>query len=131
MSKGPENTFIAGLRKYIPPNIYVMKNNNLYNSGIPDLWLSGPKGDLWLEVKFIVLPKRGETTITIDLSELQKTWIRSRSAEGRTLGVVVGSKEGGVWFPDLAWESPLKAAEYSSRLQTRAELAATIVGLVH
>ena len=127
----PENTFIQSVHRHLPVNIYRMKNHNQYNGGIPDVWYSGPAGDLWIEYKFIVLPKRDDTMITVDLSELQKDWLRCRSAEGRTLAVIVGSKEGGVWFPNLAWESPLNTAEYKSRLRSRPDLAATILELIH
>jgi hypothetical protein len=130
MSRQPENTFIASVRKHLPPSIYVMKNNNIYNAGIPDLWLSGPGGDLWIEVKFVVLPKRDDTTITPNLSELQKDWLRRRHSEGRKLGVIVGSKEGGVWFPNLAWENPLKTVEFRKLTMSRSDLAAVITKLI-
>lgn len=130
MSRQPENTFIASVHKHLPPEIYRIKNNNMYNSGQPDCWYSGPAGDLWIEYKYIALPKRDDTTITIDLSALQKDWLRRRSYEGRKLGVIVGSKDGGVWFPNLAWESPLKTVEFRSQVQPRSGLAEVITKFV-
>lgn len=126
MSRGPENTFIAGLKRYLPPELYVLKNNNQYHAGVPDLWISGNKADLWLEIKFIVLPKRSDTPIKINLSELQKNWLRSRSAEGRHVAVIVGSKSGGVYFNDLSWDYTYTSDDFARLSQTRQALAAEI-----
>lgn len=129
MSKGPENTFIASIRRHLPKELYVMKNNNLYNAGIPDLWISGPGGDLWIEVKYVVLPKRDDTLITPNLSALQIDWLNGRSKEGRRVGVIVGTKEGGVWLPNLAWADPLKTVEFRKLMMSRVALAEVIAKL--
>lgn len=129
MSKGPENTFIASLRRLLPHELYVMKNNNPFNSGIPDLWISGPRGDLWVEVKYVALPKRDNTAIKIDLSELQKNWIMSRHSEGRQVGVIVGCKDGGVWMPGITWQVPYTAKSFRESIVGRLALAAIIVDL--
>ena len=126
MSRGPENTFIASVHRHLPAELYRMKNHNQYNGGIPDVWYSGPAGDLWVEYKFIVIPKRGTTIIKIELSDLQKNWLRSRSAEGRDVGVVVGSKEGGVWFPDVSWGRDITADEFRDHLMTRQQVSSVI-----
>jgi hypothetical protein len=126
----PENTFIASVHRHLPVGLYHLKNHNQYNGGIPDVWYSGPAGDLWIEYKFIVLPKRDDTIITPNLSELQKDWLRRRHSEGRKLGVVIGNKNGGVWFPDLAWESPLKTVEHRSQTLSRSDLAGVIAALI-
>ena len=107
MSK-PETAFTAGVHKHLPPgreDPYWMKNNNLYTSGIWDVWYSGPFRDLWVEYKFIELPKRAGTPIYPGLSELQLDWGRNRQVEGRNLAVVIGCKEGGIILREpVAWE---------------------------
>jgi len=126
----PENTFIAAVHKYLPPmrELYHMKNHNVYNGGIADCWYSGTKADLWIEYKFIVVPKRDGTLIDLvggakpALSALQQDWLSERHAEGRNVGVIVGSKAGGVWYPGITWEEPLTALQFRTRLQSRAEL---------
>lgn len=123
---GPENTFIQSVHRHLPVGLYRMKNHNQYNGGIPDCWYSGPKGDLWVEYKFTVLPKRMDTNIDINLSALQKDWLIKRSAEGRKLGVMIGSKAGGVWLPGLAWDNPLTSAEFCRQTQSRIDLAGVI-----
>ncbi|PTT35457.1 hypothetical protein DBR23_23415 [Acidovorax sp. HMWF018] len=113
-----------------------MKNHNQYNGGIADVWYSGVR-DLWVEYKFIVVPKRPDTVIDLltgkapAISYLQQEWLRSRHGEGRSVGVVVGSKDGGVWFPGLAWDQPLTAADFLKKLQSRKELADVILKETH
>jgi len=132
----PENTFIGSVHRHLPAQLYHMKNHNMYNGGIADVWYSGTRADLWVEYKFIVTPKRDETVIDITagkdpaLSRLQQDWLKARCKEGRNVGVIVGCKEGGVWLPGLAWVTPLKTVEFKNCLQSRSDLARTILALV-
>jgi hypothetical protein len=95
MSAKPENTFISSVHKHLPVELYHMKNNNPYNSGIADVWYSGVEQDLWVEYKFLVIPKRGDTVIDLvggknpSISALQQTWLKDRDVEGRNVGVIV------------------------------------------
>ena len=132
MSTGPENTFIGSVHKYLPPDLYRMKNHNQYNGGIADCWYSGLEGDLWVEYKFIKVPTRSGTLISLTagknpaISALQQEWLRGRHAEGRNIGVIVGSKEGGMWLPGTTWELPFSAQQFRDALKTRRELAEAI-----
>ena len=127
MSRGPENNFISSVHKHLPAKLYRMKNHNQYNGGIADVWYSGPKGDLWVEYKFITVPKRDDTPIEFGLSELQKEWLGARYREGRNVAVVVGSKEGGVvWATPAAWTSKCTAAAFRRLSMSRSELAGFI-----
>ena len=129
---GPETTFIGAVHKHLPPGLYRIKNNNTFNAGQADVWYSGPKRDLWVEYKFVKVPVRGETLIDLltgkkpDLSPLQQEWLRRRHAEGRNVGLLVGSKDGGVWFPGVSWDRPYNAAFFRAALKTRKDLAQII-----
>lgn len=131
----PENTFIASVHRHLPPKLYRIKNHNVYASGQPDVWYSGLKADLWIEFKYLNLPKRDTTMIDITggkdpaLSHPQQEWLSSRHEEGRNVGVLVGSKIGGVWFPGITWGTPLSARQFQDRLQTRKQLADLIFDL--
>ena len=134
----PENTFIASVHRHLPKTLYRMKNHNQYNGGIADVWYSG-KLDLWVEYKFIKVPKRDETTIDLihgtlktgpDISALQQEWLKSRHAEGRRVGVVVGSEKGGVWYPGITWDRIATAKEFRASILARADLAALILSSV-
>lgn len=99
-----------------------MKNHNPFAAGVPDCWYSGSKGDIWVEFKFVVLPKRPETSVAVGLSELQKKWLRDRYAEGRCVAVIVGCKEGGVWLPGLTWDTSLTCHQFRLKLEDRKKI---------
>lgn len=130
----PENTFIASVHRHLPATLYRMKNHNQYNGGIADVWYSG-KNDLWIEYKFIAIPKRPDTIIDLInkppkgdsvISTLQQEWMRNRHSEGRNVGVIIGSKDGGAWFSGLDWDKSYTAAEFSSWIVNRKKLAEII-----
>lgn len=126
----PENTFIGAVHRHLPAELYLMKNHNQFNGGIADVWYSGDAADLWVEYKFIAIPKRDNTVIVPELSALQQEWLTSRHAEGRNVGVIVGSKDGGVWFPGTSWKETFTAGQFRSTILNRKHLAQTILGLV-
>ena len=130
MSAKPETTFIRSVNKHLPSHIYSMKNNNVYCAGVPDVWYSGPGGDLWVEYKFVVIPKRSDTVVKVELSELQKTWLRDRDAEGRDVGVIIGCAEGGVWFAGLSWDFEFTAEKFRTWVEDRKVLASRIYSLI-
>ena len=127
---GPENTFIASVHKYLPPMdaFYRMKNHNLYNGGIADVWYSNVV-DLWIEYKFVTIPKRADTIIDLragkqpSISALQVEWLTRRKAEGRNVWIVAGSKEGGVIDMALSLFRPIGAAAFRGQLLSRSEIA--------
>ena len=133
---GPENTFIASVHRYLPDAVYRMKNHNQYNGGIPDVWYSGSKADLWIEYKFITLPKKDDTLIDLTstknpiLSNLQQQWLAERHKEGRNVAVIVGSKLGGVWMPKLDWSVTLSTYSFRVNTITRNAIAKIITSLV-
>lgn len=135
MSTKPETTFIASVHKHLPRDLYSMKNHNVYNGGIADVWYDDVR-DMWIEYKFIVIPKRDTTVIDLvggkdpTISVLQQNWLRDRHENGRQVAVVVGCKEGGVWFGQDIWMHPITALEFRERLSTRKEIAEVIIELV-
>lgn len=137
MPSGPENRFIQAVHRLLTADVYRMKNHNPYNSGIPDCWYSGAKGDLWVEYKFIALPKRDTTVIDLVsgaspvLSVLQQQWLIGRDAEGRNVGVIIGAAQGGVWLPKTTFRQSMTAKEMQARLMSKHELAALIKTATH
>lgn len=130
MSK-PETSFTSGVHRYVT-DCHFEKMNNPYRGGTFDCWYSGRVRDLWVEYKFIVLPKRASTLIVPGLSALQREWGRSRYEEGRDVWVVVGCKEGAVVFttPDL-WEGGVLASSFRAKLIDRKTYARSIEGFVN
>lgn len=128
MARQPEGTFINSIHKHLPESLYRQKNHNQYNGGIADVWYSGAS-DLWVEYKFIQVPQRRTTVIDLvgskypAISSLQQEWLRGRHAEGRNVGVIVGCKEGGVWFPGVSWDTTYTTEWFRESILSRKEIA--------
>jgi hypothetical protein len=139
MSQKPENAFISGVHKYLPPEaeLYRMKNNNEFAAGIADMWYSGKKSDIWIEYKlFKDLPARDDTMVgvcrgkTPMLSHLQQHWLRGRHAEGRNVAVIIGLQgAGGVWLPGLDWEREWPTHVFKTMVMSRRDLAEIITAI--
>lgn len=87
---GPENRFIQRVHKHLDKRVYREKMHNAYRGGTPDVWYSGPRGDLWVEYKWAT----GKKLKAPALSSLQLDWITKRRAEGRNVAVIVGTPRG-------------------------------------
>ena len=124
MASKPESTFTRSVVKYLPTTVYHMKNNNPYVGGIPDLWFSGDRGDLWVEMKFLPkTPLRAIVKPSTLLSELQLRWLDGRYKEGRTVGVVVGCPDGGIILRDQEWLWEYTSEMFRDRLLPRKSIA--------
>ena len=108
-----------------------MKNNNDYTSGVPDVWFSGTKGDLWVEFKFVSkLPQKVPLRPYELLSALQEKWLRERYEEGRNVAMIIGCKRDrhleGFLLRDLAWEKDIHPDEFDALILSKSELAGFI-----
>lgn len=102
MAVKPESTLIKSIQRHLPAAVYLMKNNNPFTAGVPDVWYSGNAGDIWIEYKW--LEKKPIKPFKPKLSELQLKWLRERHSEGRNVAVIVGCPEGVVILRNLEWE---------------------------
>jgi hypothetical protein len=103
-----------------------MKNHNDYVGGIPDVWYSGNRNDLWVEYKYLPI-SNPRSLVTPDLSPKQLHWITSRRAEGRNVWVIVGYKLGGVIYTDLDdIRDGIHPEDFRSLTISRREIAETI-----
>jgi hypothetical protein len=134
MAGKPETTFYTNVHRHLPPlsELHREKMANPYRGGTFDHWYSGVR-DLWVEWKFIVLPKRGTTLIDIcggknpSMSALQQNWGERRFDEGRNVWVIIGCAEGGVILrTPLEWSTPFTAHVFRASLQDRKTLAREI-----
>jgi hypothetical protein len=124
-----ENGFWQSLRKKLVPRIYAMKNQAGYVGGIPDSWLSGSHGDLWIENKYLqTLPPVIDATKL--LSMLQQQWLKRRHAEGRSVGVLIGSVDGHLYFPSLSWLSPMTRGTFQTKAKKTNEIAEELIEIV-
>ena len=127
MAVKPETTYIGRVHKHLPKMVYRMKNNNPYLGGVPDVWYSAGKSDLWVEYKYIPkLPKSVPIRVPELLSSLQMQWLNDRRKEGRNVAVIIGCPSGGVLLRDYEWQNELTSSVYSALIKSNAELATWI-----
>ena len=100
-----ESGYTQSIGKKVKDQIYWLKIMMSFNNGVPDVWCSGDKDDLWIEVKYLkAIPKKPTTIIIPKLSALQDKWLTDRYNEGRNVCVVLGSPIGAFIFTDLTWK---------------------------
>jgi hypothetical protein len=85
-----EHGFIKAVHRHLSPEVYRWKIHDTYTGGVPDAFYCGPAGSLWVEYKYIKLPKRKTTVVTFGLSELQQIWLTKVAHYGQTTILAVG-----------------------------------------
>lgn len=119
-----EHSFVRSLRRRIPSSIYVWKISDRFTAGVPDLWLSGPKGDLWIEAKY--LPRTPKRRFTSPLTMLQRRWLEARAAEGRHVAVIVGCPAGVLIQTNGEWAREVKEPKWITIKEAIEWLATTL-----
>ncbi len=122
-TSGPENRFIARVHRRLSPDIYHLKNHNVYAGGLADCWYSGKAGDLWVEYKWLHLPLHNGSALRLGLTALQDDWLSQRHAEGRRVAVIAGSAEGCLIadHPSI-WQTIRTAGQARERLRPLADV---------
>jgi hypothetical protein len=85
-----EHGFIKAVHRHLSPEVYRWKIHDTYTGGVPDAFYCGPAGSLWVEYKYIKLPKRKTTMVTFGLSELQQIWLTKVALYGQTTLLAIG-----------------------------------------
>ena len=130
MSAKAENTYIAGVHKHMPADVYKEKMSNPYRGGTPDFFYEA-RHQAWCEYKFIEVPKRADTVIKPNLSALQLDWLQRCHTNGHRCFVVVGSRAGGVMLRTVGtWKHGLSAGEFMESIKTKKEIADLITSIV-
>lgn len=107
-----EHGFVKSVHRQLSPDIFVWKINDTYAGGVPDAFYAGPARCLFVEYKYVKLPKRSNTLVKTTLSEQQKLWINRMHNLSHAVAVVIGSDKGCVVLQDKAWNSPLTLASF-------------------
>ncbi len=103
---------------------YVWKINANFAGGVPDMWVAGQGGDIWIENKWIRgLPKRESTRVKPALSSQQLEWLIARDLQNVQVSVVLAAPEGCIIFntPD-EWREGITATEAARRIMSRREV---------
>jgi len=69
-----------------------------FQSGIPDIWVSGRELRGWVELKYATMPKMGKTPIKLNLSVLQRKHLRDEQRSGGECGWILCVKDGRRWL---------------------------------
>jgi hypothetical protein len=130
----PETTFYTSVHRFLPPlsELHREKMANPYRGGTADHWYDAVR-DLWVEWKFIKVPKRDDTVIDFVngkdpiISNLQQEWIKGRCANNRHVWVIAGCDLGGVIMEHpFQWQTPWTAKHFREELLPRKSIAARI-----
>jgi len=121
-----EHSFIRSVHRRLPKEVYRWKINDNFAGGVADAYYSGNGGDLWIEYKYVKLPKRDDSKVTFGTSAQQRLWLTERLMEGRNVLLVVGSAEGVLITNDVEL-----IRESSSNRQDFISNAACIVALTN
>ena len=78
------------MHRHLSPEIYRWKIHDTHTGGVPDAYYCGPGDSLWIEYKYIKLPKRASTLVQLNLSELQKIWLTRAYEWRQSVAIVVG-----------------------------------------
>ena len=106
-----------------------MKLNLRFIRGVPDAWLSGLEGDLWLELKYLQkLPPVVEPEKLLSANQI--SWLTRRHEEGRSVAVLVGSSDGHLFFPGLSWQSSVSRERWIQSSLTTKETGEFLIELV-
>lgn|GEM_PF-2075823 len=129
-----EHSFVQSVHRQLKKHsdIFLWKINDRFAGGTPDAFIEGPKGDLWVEYKFLKpFPKRDDTLIDLTqvkyLSKNQQHWLKRRERIRKDTLVVVGSDHGSCVFFENEWESPLTAGEFRQKSMQLRDLVNTIL----
>jgi len=127
-----ESGYLTGLRKRLAPFLYYLKINLRFGQGVPDVWLSGSKQDLWMEAKYAqkIPPLLTLTDDRYWLSRPQQEWLVKRHAEGRNVAVLVGSPKGDIFLPGITFQRPIPRDEFLSFAIKTKDMANKLLSIV-
>ncbi len=131
-----ETQYWQKLRKKIKLHVYAWKINASYQAGVPDWWGSGSRQDLWVEHKRVkndakLPPPALDLTNHKDyLSVNQQLWLERRHAEGRPVAVIIFSKVGHIYLPDVSWKDIISRDEYLERAIDMDTMASNLVEIL-
>lgn len=91
-----EHGFIKAVHRHLSPEVYRWKIHDTYTGGVPDAFYMGPAGSLFVEYKYVKLPKRADTTVKFNLSALQTIWLTRALDYGQLAAVIIGFEKSAV-----------------------------------
>jgi len=121
-----EHGFIKAVHRHLPAELYRWKIHDTYTGGVPDAYYCGPAGSLWVEYKYIKLPKRESTIVTYCTTEQQRVWLTKMQKYGQLTTLIIGWDKHATLIDPQLINSPLNSGELQRRGITFKEIAQQI-----
>jgi hypothetical protein len=98
---------------------------------VPDALYAGPSGILFVEYKWVNLPKRDTTNINLGLSALQINWLNRFHLYGHSVIVAVGTAYGVLALSDKCWMNSFNNSQVKDLSVTKADFVQLILECTH
>jgi len=112
-----EHSFVKAVHRHLPKELIRWKIRDTFTGGVPDAYYCGPSSSLFVEYKFIKLPKRSSTIVKLNLSALQLEFLGKLNSFHQPAAVIVGfisnNNNFSIFLSDAVWTKPLSVAYYS------------------
>ena len=126
-----EHSFVKSIHRSLPSQIYRWKIHDTYTAGVPDALYAGPSGILFVEYKWVNLPKRDTTNINLGLSALQINWLNRFHLYGHSVMVAVGTAYGVLALSDKCWLDNFNNSQVKDLSVTKANFTQLILEATH
>ena len=124
-----EHGFVRSVHRQLSPDVFVWKINDKYAGGVPDAFYAGPARCLFVEFKYVTLPKKETSLVRTNLSEQQKLWLNRMLAMDKNVAVVIGSDSGGLILSSGAWNSQVTKTTFTKYALSNNKISAWIESL--
>ena len=105
------------------------KIHDTYTGGVPDAWYAGPAGTLFVEYKYVLLPKKSTTRIKVGLSAQQRLFLNRLIEYHLPCVIIVAHQTGAAIFSPTEVDNGLLKESFSTPLSV-SEIADWITGSV-
>ncbi|MAD26320.1 MAG: hypothetical protein CMO44_19345 [Verrucomicrobiales bacterium] len=122
-----EHSFVKSVHRVLPSSVYRWKIHDTYTGGVPDALYCGPKGLLFVEYKWVTLPKRSTTLVKFGISKLQLEWLDRFEMYGQHVMVAIGHSLGVLILVKGQWHSSFSSAKVIELSVSRKEFIDGIV----
>jgi hypothetical protein len=114
-----EHGFIKSVHRHLPADTFRWKIHDTFTGGVPDAMYAGPASILFVEYKYLKLPKKETTVIKTGLSALQLQWLDTMLNYDATPAVIIGTAVGGIILTDQEWYKELRLKDFEYALDTK------------
>tara|TARA_R100001460_G_scaffold5433_1_gene15112 strand:- start:10788 stop:11213 length:426 start_codon:yes stop_codon:yes gene_type:complete len=117
-----EHGFVRSVHRKLSSDVFVWKINDKFAGGVPDAFYAGAARYLFIEYKYIKLPKRSSTPIKTGLSAQQKLWLNKMLGMDKQVAVIIGSCSGSLILRQ-DWDRPIPAELFRQRAMSTEAVA--------